>query len=76
MTEEEKEELLLKAYYSIFIDSDAGAMVLHDLQNKFYKSSFISRTTDPTDLILNVGGREVVIYILSQIEEFERRGRG
>jgi hypothetical protein len=68
-------DTLLKAYYSCFIDSDAGAMVMADLQNKFYKPTFLGARSDQADLFINLGGREVIVYILSMIEEFER-GRG
>lgn len=70
------EETRLKAYYSLFRDNDWGVNVLTDLMDKFYKPTFITGNVNADALLLNAGGREVIVYILAQIEEFERRGRG
>ena len=65
-----------KAYYTLFRDTDYGVMVLNDLLDKFYKPTFLSARTNNVSVLLNAGGREVIVYILSQIEEYENRGRG
>lgn len=66
----------IKAYYSLFRDTDYGPMVLSDLMDKFYKSTFITAVTSADSILLNAGGREVLVYILAQIEEYENSGRG
>ena len=70
------EEQLLRAYYTLFRDTDWGPAVLADLLDKFYKPTFITSNISSDAVMLNVGGREVVVYILAQIEEYENRGRG
>ena len=65
-----------KAYYTVFRQYDFGVLVLNDLLDKFYKTTFCGRETNADSILLNVGGREVLVYILSQIEEYENRGRG
>ena len=70
------EEQLLKAYYTVFRDTDWGPVVLADLLDKFYKPTFIASNISSDAVMLNVGGREVIVYILAQIEEYENRGRG
>lgn len=66
---------LIKAYYS-FKNSPEGQTVLDDLENKFYKSSLVPDNFNENHIMLNVGAREVVVYILSKIEEFELKQRG
>ena len=68
-------EILLANYYSAFKTSPQGQMVLKDLESKFYRATFMSRTVDNTNILLNVGAREVIVYILSKIEEFELNQR-
>lgn len=70
------EETRQKAYYTLFRDTDYGVMVLNDLLDKFYKPTFLSAVTSTESILLNAGGREVIVYVLSQIEEYENRGRG
>lgn len=65
-------ERLLSAYYSVFRDSDAGRIVLDDLESRFYRRTFISSPVDPNSILCNEGARSAVIYILSKIEEFEQ----
>ena len=71
------EDTLLKAYYTCFRDTDWGVVVLTDLMDKFYKPTFLTgNRTSESSILLNAGGREVIVYILSKIEEYENRGRG
>lgn len=70
------EETKQKAYYTLFRDTDYGVNVLIDLLDKFYKPTFIGANPSMEAILLNAGGREVCVYILSQIEEYENRGRG
>lgn len=62
---------LLKAFYTCFRDTDAGVVVLRDLESKFYRRTFITNPIDANAILINEGSREVVVYILSKIEEFE-----
>lgn len=66
----------MKAYYSLFRNTDFGPIILMDLMDRFYKSTFIKHPINPDELLLDVGGREVIVYILSLIEEYENSGRG
>lgn len=65
-------EKLLAAFYSCFRDSDAGRIIINDLECKFYRRTFISNPIDATSILVNEGARSVVIYILSKVEEFEQ----
>lgn len=66
----------IKTYYTLFRNTDHGPVVLADLMDRFYKSTFISSTVNADSILLNAGGREVLVYILAQIEEYENSGRG
>jgi len=75
MLNEDNYDKLLGAYYGFF-QSPEGQIVLGDLQDKFYKTSLIpNRTVNADEILLNVGAREVVVYILSKVEEFEMQRR-
>jgi len=75
MNDIDEYEILLANYYSAFRQSEQGAMVLRDLMGKFYNPTFMTRSFDSTNILLNVGAREVIVYILSKIEEFELNQR-
>lgn len=68
MTQEEVR--LARAYYS-FSQSPEGQIVLKDLRERFYERTLVTLPTDPNSLMLNVGMREVVVYILAQVERLE-----
>ena len=68
MTEEE--EKLAKAYLG-FTQSVEGGIVLKDLRERFYERTLIRVPVDSNELLVNVGMREVIVYILSQIERLE-----
>jgi len=76
MSQTISDDELTKAYYSCFMGSDAGHIVLQDLRNRFFEATFtgpvsVHNHIDPVAIAINVGLRETVIYILSKIEEFE-----
>jgi hypothetical protein len=70
-------EQLLKMYYAVFIQSVEGQEVLKDLSDKFYRPSLINNhNNNVNDILLSVGTREVVVYIMAKIEEFELIQKG
>ena len=68
MTEEE--EKLAKAYLG-FTQSVEGQIILKDLREKFFERSLVADSTNTNQILLEVGAREVLIYILSMIERLE-----
>lgn len=70
MTDEEAR--LAKAYLS-FKQSDVGQIIIADLRNKFFERTFVSEDsiTSTNDFLLQIGMREVIIYILQQTELLE-----
>lgn len=66
---------ILVCYYYCFKQSPEGQIVLSDLEDRFYRRTFIpdirSVQLDPTYLAIQVGLREVVTFILSKVEEYE-----
>lgn len=65
---------LLAAYYTFF-QSPEGKLVLEDLEGLYYKRTIANHGVDATTILMNVGAREVIVYILSRIETFELQQR-
>lgn len=70
MTKEE--EKLAKAYLT-FKQTEEGQLILQDLRNKFFERTFIPNggVSSTNDFIMQIGMREVIIYILAQTELLE-----
>lgn len=63
-------EKLAKAYLS-FSQSVEGQLIIKDLRDKFFERTLVDRSSNTNEILLNVGMREVVVYILRQIESWE-----
>ena len=63
---------ILSCYYRCF-NSPEGEVVLNDLKNCFYNKTSLDEDASPHKVLVQEGKRFVVIYILSQIEEYIQR---
>lgn len=70
-----------KKIYKDLFETENGKAVLHDLCNKFYMTSATIRKGESTeDFLVREGMRQVVLYLLSQVnydlnKYFEERDR-
>lgn len=63
-------DTIIKAYYS-FKTTPEGQIVLKDLRDTYFEKTFLHKGVTQEDILLAAGAREVIIYILRKIEDFE-----
>lgn len=69
--EKEAEDKLNKSYYTCF-HSPEGQIVLKDLLNNYYKRTLVGDNRS-NEILLKVGMREVIIYILARMESVSKQ---